>query len=176
MQRRLKRHDSQRCSFALRVQFLGQSSRPGCLRPTRHSETHSKSSVPAFLRCATRSRTSCSRNGFGSNAGSAAHRRVRCRAISLTSLPSARAGKQSKAICSISSARLPSADLDRVVEYHNTKGHAFSNPMWQMLQHLVNHGTYHRGQITTMLRQLGATPLTTDLIAFYREQAGLAHN
>ncbi len=68
------------------------------------------------------------------------------------------------------------ADLDRVVEYRNTKGHAFSNPMWQMLQHLVNHGTYHRGQITTMLRQLGATPLTTDLIAFYREQAGLAHN
>jgi uncharacterized damage-inducible protein DinB len=68
------------------------------------------------------------------------------------------------------------ADLDRVVEYKNTKGNAFSNPMWQMLQHLVNHGTYHRGQITTMIRQLGATPLTTDLIAFYREQAGLAHN
>jgi len=68
------------------------------------------------------------------------------------------------------------ADLDRVVEYKNTKGHAFSNPMRQMLQHVVNHGTYHRGQITTMLRQLGATPLTTDLIAFYREQVGAAHN
>ncbi|MGB6876031.1 MAG: DinB family protein [Candidatus Acidiferrales bacterium] len=72
--------------------------------------------------------------------------------------------------------KLPATDLDRVVEYKNTKGNAFSNPMWQMLQHLVNHGTYHRGQITTMIRQLGATPLTTDLIAFYREQAGLAHN
>lgn len=71
---------------------------------------------------------------------------------------------------------LGAADLDRVVEYKNTKGHAFSNPMWQMLQHLVNHGTYHRGQVTTMLRQLGATPSTTDLIAFYREQAGRAHN
>jgi uncharacterized damage-inducible protein DinB len=71
---------------------------------------------------------------------------------------------------------LSAADLDRVVEYKNTKGHAFSNPMRQMLQHLVNHGTYHRGQITTMLRQLGATPLTTDLIAYYREQSGMAHN
>jgi uncharacterized damage-inducible protein DinB len=72
--------------------------------------------------------------------------------------------------------KLSAADLDRLVEYKNTKGHAFSNPMWQMLQHVVNHGTYHRGQITTMLRQLGATPLTTDLIAYYREQSGLAHN
>lgn len=71
--------------------------------------------------------------------------------------------------------KLSPADLDRVVEYKNTKGNAFSNPMRQMLQHLVNHGTYHRGQITTMLRQLGATPLTTDLMAFYREQVGLAH-
>jgi uncharacterized damage-inducible protein DinB len=72
--------------------------------------------------------------------------------------------------------KLSGADLDRVVGYKNTKGNSFSNPMWQMLQHLVNHGTYHRGQITTMLRQLGATPLTTDLIAFYREQVGKPHN
>jgi uncharacterized damage-inducible protein DinB len=72
--------------------------------------------------------------------------------------------------------KLAAADVERAVEYKNTKGHAFSNPMWQMLQHLVNHGTYHRGQITTMLRQLGATPLTTDLIAYYREQSGMAHN
>lgn len=72
--------------------------------------------------------------------------------------------------------KLSAADLDRVVEYKNSKGNAFSNPLRQMLQHVVNHGTYHRGQITTMLRQLGATPLTTDLIAFYREQVGAAHN
>jgi uncharacterized damage-inducible protein DinB len=35
----------------------------------------------------------------------------------------------------------------------------------------VNHSTYHRGQIVTMLRQLGAKPPTTDLILFYRETA-----
>ena len=68
--------------------------------------------------------------------------------------------------------KLSVADLERVVEYKNTKGHAFANPMWQMLQHVVNHGTYHRGQVTTMLRQLAGTPIATDLIAFYREQAG----
>lgn len=72
--------------------------------------------------------------------------------------------------------KLSATDLDRIVEYKNTKGNAFSNPMRQMLQHVVNHSSYHRGQITTMLRQLGATPVATDLIAFYREKAGAAHN
>lgn len=71
---------------------------------------------------------------------------------------------------------LSEADLERVVHYHNTKGQEFSNPMVQMLQHLVNHGSYHRGQIATMLRQLGAAPLATDLIAFYRERAAAAHS
>jgi uncharacterized damage-inducible protein DinB len=50
-----------------------------------------------------------------------------------------------------------------------------AEPLWQMLQHLVNHGTYHRGQIATMLRQLRAKPLSTDLIAFYRERAAKSH-
>jgi uncharacterized damage-inducible protein DinB len=39
-----------------------------------------------------------------------------------------------------------------------------------MLQHVVNHASYHRGQVTTLLRQLGAAPpKSTDLITFYRE-------
>jgi uncharacterized damage-inducible protein DinB len=37
-----------------------------------------------------------------------------------------------------------------------------------MILHVVNHGTHHRGQITTILRQLGATPRNLDLIAYYR--------
>jgi uncharacterized damage-inducible protein DinB len=36
--------------------------------------------------------------------------------------------------------------------------------------HVINHGTYHRGQVTTMLRQLGAQPILTDLMHFYRER------
>lgn len=68
-------------------------------------------------------------------------------------------------------ANLTQQDIDRVVEYKTMKFGVYSNPLWQSLQHVVNHGTYHRGQITTMLRQLGATPILTDLMHFYRERA-----
>ena len=62
------------------------------------------------------------------------------------------------------------SDLARIVNYKTLAGQAFSSPLWQMQQHVVNHGTYHRGQLTTMLRQLGAAPpKATDLILFYRE-------
>jgi uncharacterized damage-inducible protein DinB len=71
---------------------------------------------------------------------------------------------------------LSAADLDRVLTYRNTKGQEFANPMAHMLQHLANHGTYHRGQIIMMLRQLGAKPIDTDLIVYYRERAAAAHN
>ena len=66
---------------------------------------------------------------------------------------------------------LTQEDIDRVVEYKTMKFGVYSNPLWQSLQHVVNHGTYHRGQITTMLRQLGAQPLATDLMHFYRERS-----
>jgi uncharacterized damage-inducible protein DinB len=65
---------------------------------------------------------------------------------------------------------LKQEDLDRVIEYKTLKFGTYSNPLWQSMQHVVNHGTYHRGQITTMLRQLGATPILTDLMHFYRER------
>ncbi len=66
---------------------------------------------------------------------------------------------------------LTQQDLDRVIEYKTMNFGVYSNPMWQSLQHVVNHGTYHRGQVTTMLRQLDAKPLLTDLMHFYRERA-----
>ena len=65
-------------------------------------------------------------------------------------------------------------DLERVMEYKTMKFGVYRNPLWQSMQHLVNHGTYHRGQITTMLRQLGAEPILTDLMHFYREHAATA--
>src|SRR5205823_8884252 len=49
-------------------------------------------------------------------------------------------------------------DVGRVIDYTLLTGSAGSTPLWQMLQHLVNHASYHRGQITTMLRQIGARP------------------
>jgi uncharacterized damage-inducible protein DinB len=65
-------------------------------------------------------------------------------------------------------------DLDRVMEYKTINFGAYKNSVWQSLQHLANHGTYHRGQIVTLLRQLGAKPILTDLIHFYRERATTA--
>jgi uncharacterized damage-inducible protein DinB len=62
--------------------------------------------------------------------------------------------------------------LARVIEYKALNGEPFAAPLSQMLQHVVNHGSYHRGQVTTLLRQLGAAPpKALDLIAFYRETA-----
>lgn len=67
--------------------------------------------------------------------------------------------------------KLTQEDLDRVMEYKTLKFGVYRNPLWQSMQHLVNHGTYHRGQVTTLLRQLGAQAILTDLMHFYRERA-----
>ena len=69
---------------------------------------------------------------------------------------------------------LKQEDLNRVMEYKTLKFGVYANPLWQSMQHLVNHGTYHRGQVTTLLRQLGAQPVLTDLMHFYRERATAA--
>lgn len=62
--------------------------------------------------------------------------------------------------------------VERVYEFKLMNGHPGRSPFGHMLQHVVNHGTYHRGQVTTMLRQLGAAPArSVDLITFYRERA-----
>jgi uncharacterized damage-inducible protein DinB len=61
--------------------------------------------------------------------------------------------------------------INNVCEYKLLSGHAGSSVFWQMLQHVVNHASYHRGQVTTMLRQLGAQPgKSMDMIAYYREK------
>jgi uncharacterized damage-inducible protein DinB len=63
---------------------------------------------------------------------------------------------------------LDEAGWDRIVPYRNTKGEPDSQPAWRIALHVVNHASYHRGQITTLLRQLGREPIGTDLIAYYR--------
>ena len=65
--------------------------------------------------------------------------------------------------------RLGEDGITRVFEYKMLSGQADSAAFWQMLQHVVNHASYHRGQVTTMLRQIGATPAKSmDMIGFYR--------
>ena len=65
---------------------------------------------------------------------------------------------------------LDEAGLQKIIPYKTFAGLETASPLWQMLQHVVNHASYHRGQVTTLLRQLGAAPPKgTDLIAYYRE-------
>jgi uncharacterized damage-inducible protein DinB len=62
--------------------------------------------------------------------------------------------------------------IEKVIEYKLLNGTAGASVFWHMLQHVVNHASYHRGQVTTMLRQLGAPPAKgMDMIAFYRERS-----
>lgn len=63
-------------------------------------------------------------------------------------------------------------DLPRIVSYRTTDGTPHHHPLGILLRHVVNHSSYHRGQITTMLRQLGAEPVSTDLIRYHREREG----
>jgi uncharacterized damage-inducible protein DinB len=64
---------------------------------------------------------------------------------------------------------LGEAGVSRVFEYKAMNGQPAASPFWQMLVHVVNHGSYHRGQVTTLLRQLGVPPpKSTDMITFYR--------
>ena len=63
--------------------------------------------------------------------------------------------------------------LTRVIDYKLLNGTPGSSMLWHMVQHVVNHASYHRGQVTTMLRQLGAAPpKSMDLITYYRERGG----
>jgi len=61
--------------------------------------------------------------------------------------------------------------LQQSFDYRDLAGNPMRLLLVQSLQHVVNHGTYHRGQVTTMLRQLGATPIGTDMSRFYLERA-----
>ena len=45
--------------------------------------------------------------------------------------------------------------LDHVFQYYTTKKELIKLPVYQMLLHVFNHGTYHRGQLVNMLRQIG---------------------
>jgi len=70
--------------------------------------------------------------------------------------------------------RLDENELAEDVKYQTLSFGPSINPRWQMLQHVVNHSTYHRGQVSTLLRQLGSKSVTTDLIFYYRERASAA--
>jgi uncharacterized damage-inducible protein DinB len=64
--------------------------------------------------------------------------------------------------------RLTDDDLANDLAYSAMDGKSFSNNLGGQMAHLANHSSYHRGQLTTMLRQVGAVPPAMDLIFYIR--------
>lgn len=62
------------------------------------------------------------------------------------------------------------ARLDDTIEVRPSTGGAYRHTFRQMFRHAVDHSTYHRGQLVTLLRQVGATPPSTGLIVYYRDR------
>ena len=58
--------------------------------------------------------------------------------------------------------------LQKPFAYRDLKGNSWSEALYQQIQHVLFHSMYHRGQVVTLLRQLGEIPPQTDLIAYYR--------
>lgn len=57
-------------------------------------------------------------------------------------------------------------DLRTVVHFTFLSGTAGAQALGDLMMHVVNHSTYHRGQVATMLRQCGVVPPSTDLYVF----------
>jgi len=64
-------------------------------------------------------------------------------------------------------AGLNDAALEQVVTYVNTRGQTWTYVLWRMIMHLLLHQSYHRGQVTNQLRQLGTEPPKVDLLDGY---------
>jgi uncharacterized damage-inducible protein DinB len=69
---------------------------------------------------------------------------------------------------------LSDEDLERASNYLDMSGKPHSEPLDELLRHVVNHGTYHRGQVTTLLRQVGGQTVPLDMLYFFRERQAAA--
>jgi len=64
----------------------------------------------------------------------------------------------------------------RKVAYKDLRGNSHETPLWQIVLHVVNHASHHRGQVSGMIRSMGHTPPALDLILYYREGASKQNN
>ncbi len=61
------------------------------------------------------------------------------------------------------------------ISYRDMAGNPYQQPAWQIVLHVVNHGTHHRGAVSGFLRAMGHTPPKLDLIFYYRSLQAAAH-
>jgi len=69
-------------------------------------------------------------------------------------------------------ATLDETTVRQELSYARMSGERHSQPLHEVLRHVANHGTYHRGQLAMMLRMLGRVPPGTDLVLWYQERGG----
>lgn len=62
--------------------------------------------------------------------------------------------------------------LDRALSYTDTRGVAQERVLWQMMLHVVNHGTHHRAETAMLLTSLGRPPRQLDYLFYEIELAG----
>jgi uncharacterized damage-inducible protein DinB len=62
--------------------------------------------------------------------------------------------------------KISDESLEEMVEYQNFQNEVWEYPLWAMIYEMVNHATYHRGQVAAMMRQAGAQPTQLDFLVF----------
>jgi uncharacterized damage-inducible protein DinB len=66
-------------------------------------------------------------------------------------------------------AALTDASAAEALSYRDMRGNPYTQPIWQLVLHVVNHATHHRGQVAGFLRSMGHKPPSLDLVAYYRQ-------
>ena len=84
--------------------------------------------------------------------------------------------EQSSALLAGYTEKLTDSSALEFIHYHDLRNNPHTTQVVDMLQHVFNHSTYHRGQLVTMLRQLGVTQIpSTDYIGYVRLNKQSAH-
>lgn len=72
-------------------------------------------------------------------------------------------------------AELTSEAISKRISYQDFRGQWVEFSLWETIQHLISHSAYHRGQVVTILRQLGQTPPTSDFLLFVQEKRSMSN-